>query len=105
MLASLLGHVEPTGVSGAGVLTLSAEDDATVQGISSGRDDVLAGIAGVFPAIRRVNVRRADGGREVQGSARRLTMEESRLERATMLRKKDPVLDAAVEALDLDLLD
>ncbi|HET6680576.1 MAG TPA: DNA polymerase III subunit gamma/tau [Gemmatimonadaceae bacterium] len=105
MLASLLGHVEPTGVSAAGVLTLSAEDDATVQGLSSGRDDVLAGIAGIFPAIRRLNVRRADGGREVQGSARRLTMEESRLERATMLRKRDPVLDAAVEALDLDLLD
>jgi DNA polymerase-3 subunit gamma/tau len=39
------------------------------------------------------------------GSAVRLSDEERRAERAAMLRAKDPVLGAAIDALDLELLD
>ena len=36
---------------------------------------------------------------------RRLTAESVRSERLAMLRRRDPTLDAAVDALDLELLD
>ena len=55
-----------------------------------------------FPAVQRIVVRAAEGG---GAPPARLTDEMVRAERLATLRKKDPVLDAAIDALDLDIAD
>jgi hypothetical protein len=55
-----------------------------------------------FPAVQRVVVRAAEGGGPPPS---RRTDEMVRAERLSSLRKKDSVLDAAIDALDLDLAD
>jgi len=44
-------------------------------------------------------------GASVTGAPRRVTEEEIRAQRIASLRKRDPVLGAAIDALDLELLD
>jgi len=57
-----------------------------------------------MPAITRVHVKPpADGVRDAPRE--RLTTEGVKLERVAALSKQDPVLGAAVEALDLELLE
>jgi hypothetical protein len=55
-----------------------------------------------FPGVTRVTVRAAasSGAPPV-----RLTDQMVRSERLSTLRRRDPVLDAAIDALDLDLID
>jgi hypothetical protein len=52
--------------------------------------------------VQRVAVRAAAGG---SAPPARLTDEMVRTERLTALRRRDPVLGAAIDALDLDLAD
>jgi hypothetical protein len=55
-----------------------------------------------FPGVQRLIVRSPEGS---TAPPPRLTDEMVRSERIAALRKKDPVLDAAIDALDLDLAD
>jgi hypothetical protein len=59
-------------------------------------------LQGWFGGVRRVVVRAATA--DVAPPAR-LTDEMARSERLLALRKRDPVLGAAIDALDLDLAD
>jgi hypothetical protein len=104
MLGSMLGHAVPATITGAGVLTLAIDDDASAEGLQAGSADVLAAVRTYFPGVKRVAIRRAEASGGAGGS-RRLTEEEIRRERLAMLRRKDPVLGAAIDALDLELLD
>jgi hypothetical protein len=56
----------------------------------------------VFPGIERIAVTRPEGA---SAAPRRVTEEEIRTQRMASLRKRDPVLGAAIDALDLELLD
>ncbi|HEX6051739.1 MAG TPA: hypothetical protein VFZ21_20870, partial [Gemmatimonadaceae bacterium] len=62
----------------------------------------VAIVRNVFPAIQRIVVTRPEGA---SAAPRRVTEEEMRAQRMASLRKKDPVLGAAIDALDLELLD
>jgi DNA polymerase-3 subunit gamma/tau len=102
VLATLLADNLPVAVSGAGAVTVEADDAAAAQGLEAGRDALLAAIRTVAPGVERVVVRgSADAAKPLQ----RLTLEGVREERLTNLRRRDPALDAAIEALDLELLD
>jgi hypothetical protein len=57
-----------------------------------------------FPAITRVQLV-PDQGATPAPPPKRLTDEMVRNERLTALRKSDPLLGAAIEALDLDVVD
>jgi DNA polymerase-3 subunit gamma/tau len=109
VLAAALEHALPTAVSGRGEITLTLEGTATLyqQPIAAGAADVLAAIGTLFTGAARVQVR-VDETAPVTGAAdppRRLTAEGVRSERLAMLRRRDPTLDAAVDALDLELLE
>ena len=52
-----------------------------------------------------VKVQSAASPRRATAKPRRLSVEEIRNERLTQLRSKDPALDAAATALDLELVD
>jgi len=58
----------------------------------------------IFPAIDRIVIAKPEGA-SVTGAPRRVTEEEIRAQRIASLRKRDPVLGAAIDALDLELLD
>jgi len=104
LLAPFLEQAVPSALSAAGVLTVRAEDEAAADALEMAKADMLAVVQGLFPAVERVVVGRPNGP-SVSGSHRRVTEEEIREQRITSLRKRDPVLGAAIDALDLELLD
>jgi hypothetical protein len=89
-------------VSGTVTIELQEANDTYVQALESGRDDVLAAVQLVYPGATRIVVRAPEGAAP---PAERLTTENVRAERITALSRRDPVLGAAIDALDLDLVD
>jgi DNA polymerase-3 subunit gamma/tau len=104
LLAPFLEQAVPSAISAAGVLTVRADDEAAADALEMAKADMLAVVKGVFPAVERIVIARPNGP-SVSGSHRRVTEEEIREQRITSLRKRDPVLGAAIDALDLELLD
>jgi DNA polymerase-3 subunit gamma/tau len=106
LLAAALGDTIPVGVSSAGVITLQLEspDEIRTQALEAGKTDTLEAIRAFFTGAERVNIR-ANANAKAAAPAKRITDESVRADRVTALRKKDPILGAAVDALDLDLLD
>ena len=103
MLAALLARVQPTAVTAAGLLTLECDDAGDYPVVTDGLTQVTDALRDVIPSITRVQVKPpADG---VPASRERLTTEGVKQERVASLSKQDPVLGAAVEALDLELLE
>ena len=104
VLAPFLEAAIPSAVSAAGVLTLRAEDAPSAEALELAKNDLLGMVKMVFPAIERVAITRPEGGAATT-APRRVTEEEIRTQRMASLRKRDPVLGAAIDALDLELLD
>ena len=104
LLAPFIEQAVPSAMSATGVLTVRADDEAAADALEMAKADMLAVVKGMFPAVERVVIARPNGP-SVSGSHRRVTEEEIREQRITSLRKRDPVLGAAIDALDLELLD
>jgi DNA polymerase-3 subunit gamma/tau len=94
----------PTAISGGGVLTIRIEDTAGGEALDLAKSSMLATIQSLYPAIERIVISRPDGNPASSG-ARRVTEEEIKEQKMASLRKRDPVLGAAIDALDLELLD
>jgi hypothetical protein len=108
MLVSALEHALPVAVSAQGTITVQLEQPNEIfeKAIETGAAEVLAGIAGTFEGATRLVVRRVEQpAPAVTDAPKRLTEDQARRERAQLLRKKDPALDAAIEELDLELLE
>jgi DNA polymerase-3 subunit gamma/tau len=104
LLAPFLEQASPSAISAAGVLTVQADDEAAADALEMAKADMLSVVKNMFPAIERVVIARPNGP-SASGSHKRVTEEEIREQRITSLRKRDPVLGAAIDALDLELLD
>jgi DNA polymerase-3 subunit gamma/tau len=105
VLAAALDRAMPVAVSARGEVTLEPEDDSFVPTLETGAGDIAAAIGARFDGVSRVTVRTGESGRGAAGAPRRMSAEAVKGERLAMLRRRDPVLDAAVDALDLELLD
>jgi len=120
LLGALLAQTEVAGLDGATVaIRLLDTNPVHAEGIERQRA-ALASLIGRYVAVP-VRVQFAPGGAAAMGLASaaggvtavtngpprpaRLTEESARQERLRNLRAKDPSLDAAVEALDLELLE
>ena len=104
LLAPFLEQAVPSAISATGVLTVRADDDAAADALEMAKTDMLVVVKQIFPAVERVVIARPNGP-SVTGSHKRVTEEEIREQRITSLRKRDPLLGAAIDALDLELLD
>ncbi|HYW50756.1 MAG TPA: hypothetical protein VE861_09130, partial [Gemmatimonadaceae bacterium] len=104
MLAALLGRVQPTAVTANGLLTLECDDAGDYPVVTDGLVQVTDALREVIPSITRVQVRPPADGAPV-AARERLTTEGVKQERVAALSKQDPVLGAAVAALDLELLE
>ena len=103
-IATLLEQALPVGTSANGVLTLQVEAPAVQEGLAAKSTETLSAMRTWFVGLQRIVVRFA-GDAVSAAPAPRMTAEMVRTDTLTALRKRDPVLNAAIDALDLDLVD
>jgi DNA polymerase-3 subunit gamma/tau len=106
ILASAIEHTTPATITARGELTVQLDEpnDFLRQAFEAGRADLVVALREWFPGLTRVQLVRDDGPPTAQ-PPKRLTDEMVRNERLSALRKSDPLLGAAIEALDLDVVD
>ncbi|HEV8410665.1 MAG TPA: DNA polymerase III subunit gamma/tau [Gemmatimonadaceae bacterium] len=103
MVASALGEATPTAVNAGGVVTISVTSDALADALESGAEAILTALRSIFEGAEKVAVKAMTDG---TGAARpRLTAENVIADRVATLRKRDPLLNAAIDALDLRLIE
>jgi hypothetical protein len=108
MLREALSHATPV-MEGEVLVLEVAGSEVHLQGLENGRKTILAAVKQVTGAVLPVTVRPAGPG--ATASARppeppkRLNRDAEREERLQRYRAKDPSLDAAADALDLELLE
>jgi DNA polymerase III subunit gamma/tau len=107
LLGQALGHAQPR-LAGPGVVELVFGPDSALfhDGVSRQQatvETILGAALGAPVTVRLQSQGRGDPGDGAK--PKRFTREEVRSERLTQLRSKDPALDAAATALDLELVD
>ncbi|HEX5971379.1 MAG TPA: DNA polymerase III subunit gamma/tau [Gemmatimonadaceae bacterium] len=102
--ATALEHAEPVAVNARGEVTIGLDEPNPIyeQALESVKGELVPLLQRWFAGVQRVSVRAAGGSAP---PPTRLTDEMVRSERLTALRRRDPVLGAAIDALDLDLAD
>jgi DNA polymerase-3 subunit gamma/tau len=102
--ATALEHAAPVTVNARGDLTIALDEPNPIyeQALEAAKAEVAGVLRQWFGGVQRVVVRPAVGG---SAPPARLTDEMVRTERLSALRRRDPVLGAAIDALDLDLAD
>ena len=105
LLAAAMQHAAPSAVTALGDVTIQLDEpnEFYAQAFDSGRADLLVAIRSRFPTIERVQLMRDDTA--PAEPKKRITEEMIKAERLSALRKRDPVLGAAIDHLDLDPLD
>lgn len=105
MLASALEHASPVAVTVNGVVTIELDEsnDIFAHAITTGRAEIAGALSEWFSGIERVELRRDEA--VATAPPKRLTDDMVRAERIASLKKRDPVLRAAIDALDLDVVD
>ena len=107
LLGNALAASQVVAVSARGEVTLELDqaNDLFEHSITSGASEILAAIGAHFAGVTRVLLRRGQRAGETGAEPRRMTVEQVKEERLASLRRRDPALDAAVSALDLELID
>jgi DNA polymerase-3 subunit gamma/tau len=102
--ATALEHATPIAVTARGDVTIALDEANPIyeQALDTVKGDLTALLREWFGGVQRVAVRAAQGGSTPPA---RLTDEMVRTERLAALRRRDPVLGAAIDALDLDVAD
>jgi DNA polymerase III subunit gamma/tau len=105
VLASALEHALPVTVTAAGEVTLELDEpnEFMARAIESGRQDVVAALRHRFDQVRSVKLRHDP--ERAAAPPTRVTDEMVRNDRLAALRKRDPTLGAAIDALDLDVIE
>jgi len=99
VLGSLLAETEVVGVDGR-IVTLRPGHAVHAEGLERQRETIAQALGQYISEAPRVAVA-AGGG----GGSERITPAGASAERLKSLRAKDPTLSAAVDALDLELLE
>ena len=102
-IATLLEQSLPVSTNANGALVLQVEAPAVQEGLAAKTTEILATMNGWLAGLQKLTVRLA-GDSVSAGPAPRMTVESVRSETLAALRKRDAVLNAAIDALDLDLL-
>jgi DNA polymerase III subunit gamma/tau len=114
MLAQAVQRMQPLSVDGNGVLTVAYEatDDTFAQAVDGARHDVVQAMQEVLRGVTGLRVQAAGAAAASTGAAgtsarttKRLTAHDVQKQRTSHLASKDPLLEAAVQALDLELMD
>ncbi|HWC75642.1 MAG TPA: DNA polymerase III subunit gamma/tau [Gemmatimonadales bacterium] len=105
LLGSLLAEAEATAVDGR-IITVQPGNAGHSEGLERQRDTIAQVIGRFISEAPRVKIAGGPEGSPRGGSApERMTAERAAAERLKSIRDKDPTLSAAVDALDLELLE
>jgi len=104
MLGALLPAVEPSAIEGTTV-AVRVLDPVHAEGLERQRESLAQLIGRYVPEPVRIKLEGAASGERSAPRPGRLTQDGVRAERLEALRARDPGLDAAVDALDLELLE
>ena len=102
-IATLLEQSLPVSTNANGVLVLQVEAPAVQEGLAAKMTETLSVMSGWLAGLQKLTIRFA-GDTITSGPAPRMTVETVRSETLAALRKRDPLLGAAIDALDLDLI-
>ncbi len=104
MAATALEQAAPVAVSPRGDVTIALDEANPIyeQSLESSKGEIVQMLRAWFSGVGRVTIR---PGAVSAVPRERLTDEMVRAERLTSLRRKDPVLDRAIDTLDLELAD
>jgi DNA polymerase-3 subunit gamma/tau len=102
MLGSMLEHCLPTGVSSTGSLTMHVDNAAAFDSLTAKAEDIVNALRLRIPGLAKINLRTAESA---SAGTSRMSHETIRSDTLVALRKRDPVLRAAIDELDLALLD
>jgi DNA polymerase-3 subunit gamma/tau len=103
-IATLLEQALPISTTGNGVLVLQVEAPAVQEGLAAKSNEAVAVMGGWLTGLQKIQVRLA-GDAANANPAPRMTVEMVRSDTLAALRKRDPLLNAAIDTLDLDLVD
>jgi DNA polymerase-3 subunit gamma/tau len=107
LLATALGHATPDSVEPGGVVVLRLVEPNEIfkKKLDTSRDEIAAVLRDFVDGVSKVRIDQptADGSTPPT-PVRRLTAESVKGEQLAWLRRQDPVLDLAIDALDLELL-
>jgi hypothetical protein len=105
MLATALEHSSPVAVTASGVVTIELDEanDIYARAIVNAHAEIASMLREWFAGVDRVELRRDE--QAPSAPPKRLTEEMVRAERIAALKKRDPVLSAAIDALDLEVAD
>ena len=113
MLAQAVARLVPVSVSvhGSVALTYDPADDTFARAADGARPDILTALQACFDGVTGVSVVSAVNAntqapaRAPRDTTKRLTAHDVQQQRTEQIAAKDPLLEAAVKALDLELLD
>jgi len=103
-IATLLEQSLPVSTNATGLLVLQVGAPAVQEGLAAKANEVILAMSNWLAGLQKLSVRLA-GDSVAAGPAPRMTVETVRSETLAALRKRDPVLKAAIDTLDLDLVD
>jgi hypothetical protein len=105
LLATAIEHAMPTVVTSRGDITVALDEpnDFYAKAIQSGATDVVAVLRDWFSPVERVHLEGL--GKQPSTPPKRLTDEDVKAQKLEALRKRDPILSAAIDALDLEVID
>jgi DNA polymerase-3 subunit gamma/tau len=105
VLATALEHALPIAVTAAGDITIGLDEPNEFLGraLESGRPEILTALRRWFPDARSIRLRQEP--ERAAAPPTRVTDEMVRTDRLNALRKRDPILGAAIDALDLDVVE
>ncbi len=93
---------------GGVVLGYAPNDDTWARAAESARGDILAALKGCFDGITGFALKAQSASTHQASSdngSRRITAHDVKRERVDSMTARDPVLEAAIQALDLELRD
>lgn len=105
LIATALEHATPTVVTARGDVTVSLDEpnDFYAKAIQSNSADVLAILREWFAPVERVQLEGAS--KTPAAPPKRLTDEDVKAQKLEALKKRDPLLRAAIDELDLEVID
>ena len=103
LVATYLENAIPVAVAATGLVTLEVDDPVAHEVLDKGSADILAALSERWAGVSKLTVRR--GAQRQRAPAQRISAETARAERIAAMRRRDPLLGAAIDVLDLEPLD
>jgi DNA polymerase-3 subunit gamma/tau len=105
LLGAALESSSPATITARGDLTIKLDEpnDFHAKAIEQSAAEILEILGEWFQGIDRIALHRHDAPKQPGDKPKRVTDEMVKSERLNTLRRKDPVLDSAIEVLDLEI--